>query len=191
MLLANTTRWSGFPIPKGLHHPAQGCEQRATLGRHVPYNSATLKELNPNKLHLPRSGNLAHDHGHPLAARGVLEIDATPSELKRNWTAQPSVGRLRRPTLGWMIQSLRDWRRGFGKAPGQGHACCPFLSRLGFQDGYGQIPRPSDAQASTGSSHRPRLWPFAGNCRSGRSRGSAGVDNALREHIHHQQARLS
>jgi hypothetical protein len=168
------------PIPKGLYHSAQGCEQRATLGRHRNNSSATLKELNPDEW-----------RGRSLGDSGVHGLDATPSELSTYGTAQPSVGRLRRPTLGWLIQSLRDWRRNFRVAASQSRACCPLHARLWFRDGYRQVPRGSDAPASLVLSDRPLFRSFVGNGRSGYSRRSAGTHGARRTHIHRGRARHS
>jgi hypothetical protein len=43
-------------IPTGFHQPAQGCEQRATLGKPFPLPSSTLKGLHPRPAQKPAVG---------------------------------------------------------------------------------------------------------------------------------------
>ena len=84
-------------IPTGFHQPAQGCEQRATLGKPVSLPSSTRKGLYPSPAHKPAAGPhdttllglVAPRAEHPgwLAARNPGLEDTIPLGWGRRWKA--------------------------------------------------------------------------------------------------------
>jgi len=106
-------------IPKGLNHPAQGCEERATLGK------AGKRGINSERVASLRR------------VPGSQAEDSTPSELMRI-IASASQGSARCATLGSVISSFQDGApQKTCKLPGAGET-----PALRLRPGDSKVPKP-------------------------------------------------